>query len=148
MSDRADICELVVRFADAVNRLDVQAWENVWTPQATWIIDPPTDYTNSGSREKLAADFGELLTSSWKSFVQLVDGTMVDITGDTATARSYMTEMGVPLVGEHGYFNHGVYVDRLERTDEGWRFSQRRYQYLYLDAAPIPGTGAPLGGVI
>jgi hypothetical protein len=146
VSDREDITELVVRFADAVNRLDVGQFESVWTPEATWLIDPPTGYSNTGPRAKLASDFGELLSSSWKSFVQLVQGTIVEIDGDRATARSYMTEVGVPLEGDHGYFNHGMYVDDLERTPEGWRFKQRRYRYYYLDDRRLAGIGAPLGG--
>jgi len=148
MSHRGDICELVARFADAVNRLDLEAFENLWTREATWIIDPPTDYRSSGSRAQITAGFGEGMRGHWRSFSQYVHGTVVDFApgGDAAQVRSYLSEIGIPLAGDSGYRNHGTYIDQVERTDEGWRFRQRHYRYLYLDVRAVPGEGAPVGG--
>lgn len=148
MSDREEISELVVRFADAVNRLDIVAFENLWTAQATWIIDPPTDYRVSGPRAEIAAGFEAGMRAGWSSFSQYVHGTVVDIEagGQHALARSYLSELGIPQQGDGGYFNYGTYLDTLERTTEGWRFRERHYRYLYLDGRPLSGTGAPVGG--
>jgi ketosteroid isomerase-like protein len=148
VSDRAEICELVARFADAVNRLDLEQFESVWTPEATWIIDPPTDYRSSGTRAEITAGFNEGMRAHWKSFSQFVHGTVVDLDGDRAVARSYLSEIGIPIEGgdERGYLNYGTYIDALERTPAGWRFRERHYRYLYLDSAALPGQGAPLGG--
>ncbi|MGO9154779.1 nuclear transport factor 2 family protein [Mycobacterium sp.] len=148
MSDRADVAELVVRFADAVNRLDVQQFENVWAPEATWVIDPPTDSRLEGSPHDIATAFGVGMRAAWQSFIQVVHGTVVDVCGDAARARSYLTELGAPLNTEEGYFNHGVYEDELARTEAGWRFTRRHYRYLYLDSRPIHGLAAPLGAVL
>jgi ketosteroid isomerase-like protein len=148
MADREDICELVVRFADAVNRLDLEQFQNVWTPEAKWIIDPPTDYISEGPRAEIASAWLDAMKARWTTFVQLVHGTVVDLDGDTAMARSYVTELGIPQEGDGGYYNHGTYVDTLERTPEGWLFRQRHYRYLYVDSAAIAGKGAPVGGVL
>ena len=148
MSDREEICELVVRFADAVNRLDVEQFERTWAAQATWIIDPPTDYVSKGTPAEIAKTWLEAMQANWASFTQLVQGTVVDVRGDAATARSYLTERGIPSKGTAGYFNHGRYLDELERTDEGWRFRKRRYGYLYIDGSVMSGVGAPLGRVL
>jgi ketosteroid isomerase-like protein len=148
VSDRGDICELVARFADAVNRLDLAAFEYLWTPEATWIIDPPTDYRSRGSRAEITAGFDQGMRGHWRSFSQYVHGTVVDFEpgGDAASVRSYLSEIGIPLEGDGGYSNHGTYIDRVERTAEGWRFRERHYRYLYLDGSTLHGEGAPLGG--
>ncbi|CAB4927439.1 unannotated protein [freshwater metagenome] len=148
MSDHAEIVELVVRFADAVNRLDVEQFEHVWAPEGHWIIDPPTDFELQLPRAEIATIFGDAMTANWASFLQLVHGTVVDIHGDHAHARSYLTEIAVPREGDFGYRNHGQYLDDLVRTDEGWRFARRHYRYLLHDDAPITGNTAPLGGVL
>jgi ketosteroid isomerase-like protein len=148
VSDRGDIVELVVRFADAVNRRDIPQFESVWTPEATWVIDPPTDVSIHAPRAEIAAGFDVANKERMRSFTQLVHGTVVDLDGDTARARSYLTEVGDPVAGDAGYFNHGVYFDELVRTAEGWRFAKRHYRYLYLDTRPIAGRGAPVGGVL
>jgi ketosteroid isomerase-like protein len=148
MSDEQEIRDNMLRFGDAVNRVDIAQFEATWAPEATWIIDPPTDYRSSGPREEIASAFGEALRATYESFVQIVHGAVVEVDGDRATARGWVTERGILIGGEKGYFNHGVYDDQLIRTGEGWRFSQRHYQYLYVDDAPLPGRGAPLGGVL
>lgn len=150
MSDRGEICELVARFTDAVNRLDVVAFESVWAPEATLIIGPPTDYRKSGSRAEIAAEVEAGMRAGWSSFLQFVHGTVVELDGDRAVARSYLSEIAIPIDGgdERGYRNYGTYVDVLERTSEGWRFRERHYSYLYLDMAPVPGQAAPLGSVL
>ena len=150
MSDREDIRELVVRFADALNRLDAVQFEYLWTPHATWIIDPPTDFASEAPREELAERFVDAIQTRYSTFFQLVQGTVVDIDvdGDVAFARSYVTELAIPRDGVQGYFNHGTYHDELERIDEGWRFRRRHYRYLYIDTRPIAGEGAPVGGTI
>jgi ketosteroid isomerase-like protein len=146
VSDRGDIVELVARFADAVNRLDLEQFEQLWTPEATWVIDPPTGLDMTATRQEITAMFGEGMRGNWSSFSQYVHGTVVDIDGERATARSYLAEIGIPREGDGGYHNHGTYLDELERTAEGWRFRRRHYRYLYLEAAALTGVGAPLGG--
>lgn len=148
MSDRGDIVELVVRFADAVNRMDLEQFEQLWMPEATWLIDPPTNYAFTGPRTELTAGFGAAMPGAWKSFTQLVHGTVVDLDSDSAQARSYLTELGAPAEGDGGYYNHGTYFDELTRTAAGWRFAKRHYRYLYIETGPLAGRGAPVGGVL
>jgi ketosteroid isomerase-like protein len=142
MRDRAEINELAVRFADAVNRIDTDAFRDVWAPQATWIIDPPTDFKISGTREEVAGTFGEAMRANYEFFVQIPQSLLIEVSGDTATARSYLTEHGRTRAGG-GYFNYGYYLDELTRTPEGLRFSIRHYVYLYVDDTVPPGKPFP-----
>ena len=46
---------------------------------------------------------------------------MIDLDGDTATARSYFT-----VHSNNGPDHSGTYDDRLLLTSQGWRFARRR----------------------
>lgn len=54
---------------------------------------------------------------------------VVDITDDTATARSFVNEIAR---GKDGSANHNlsVYEDELKRTATGWVFTKRNYKVL------------------
>lgn len=143
-SDQERIRNLIGSFTDAVNRLDTAAFEAVWTPEATWIIDPPTGVTITDSREAIAAGMGEALPALWSSFIQSVNGAAISVEGDRATARVYVAEIGIHR--DRGpERNLGVYDDTLERTADGWRFGLRHYHYLHIDNSPITGQIAAVG---
>jgi hypothetical protein len=38
------------------------------------------------------------------------------------------------------YRNNGVWHDQLRRSGDGWVFTHRTYQYLWLDLSPLPET--------
>lgn len=46
---------------------------------------------------------------------------LIEVTGDTATSRSYFT-----VISDNGPDHSGTYDDRLIRGEQGWRFSLRR----------------------
>lgn len=46
---------------------------------------------------------------------------LIEVEGDTATARSYFT-----VYSNHGPDHAGTYNDRLVRTPAGWRFAHRQ----------------------
>jgi ketosteroid isomerase-like protein len=143
-ADQEQIRNLIGRFTDAINRVDVAAFASVWTSEATWIIDPPTGLTSADTCEAIAAGMGAALPALWSSFIQSINGAAIAVDGDRATARVYLGELGVHR--ERGpQRNLEVYDDTLERTAEGWRFRLRHYHYLYLDESPITGHIAPVG---
>jgi ketosteroid isomerase-like protein len=143
-SDQEQIRNLIGLFTDAVNRVDVEAFTSVWTPEATWIIDPPAGVTIADAREEIAAGMGQALPALWSSFIQSISGAAIGVDGDRATARVYVAELGIHR--ERGpERNLGVYDDALERTAEGWRFRLRHYHYLYIDNSPVTGQIAPVG---
>ena len=45
---------------------------------------------------------------------------LIEMTGDTATARSYFA-----VTSNNGPDHSGTYTDNLVRTDKGWRFAKR-----------------------
>jgi len=140
MVDEWDIRELAVRFADAITRGDFTDMPQLWMPDGVWRIMPPGDAHVEGGGEHIA----EVLTersAAWQFFVQIVHHGLVRLDGDRAHARWYLTETARPAGGGDDYFNHGLYVDELVRTADGWRFSSRAYHYLYLDRSRLRGEG-------
>ncbi|MDO7842068.1 nuclear transport factor 2 family protein [Sphingomonas immobilis] len=51
---------------------------------------------------------------------------LIELDGDTATARSYFQ-----VVTNQGLDHHGHYADRLVRTAEGWRIAHRSVRIDY-----------------
>jgi SnoaL-like domain len=74
-------------------------------------------------------------------FVQFAVQGSVEINGDEATARCVCHE-AARGPGESYYRNNGVWTDRLRRSDNGWVFTSRTYQCLWLDLSPFPGTSS------
>jgi len=143
VTDHTEIAALTARFADAVTRQDAAAFEALWTPQATWRIDPPMDVVLEASASEIAQAFSAGMDANWSWFFQLSHGTVVDaVEGDIARSRSYISESANTRGGD-SYHNVGVYFDVLERTPDGWRYQSRHYRYLYVSDTPLPGTGIP-----
>lgn len=144
LSDRLEIEDLVLRFADAVCRNDPREVAALWADEGTWTIDPPKNFSLTGTPAELSRPI-EAMPLRWDSFLQITHGTTVRGSGDAASARTYLTEIGVEKGATGSYFNHAVYEDELIRTAEGWRFRVRRYRYLYIDESPLAGRFTDFG---
>jgi hypothetical protein len=83
----------------------------------------------------------ERLQSLWQFFVQNAHPGFVRIDGDEAYGRVYIVELG-RMRDRCEQLNYSLYHDRYERTSEGWRFAERRYEVRYLDTSPLPGSPA------
>ncbi|MGE3691001.1 MAG: nuclear transport factor 2 family protein [Novosphingobium sp.] len=59
--------------------------------------------------------------------VQLNSPALIDVSGDTATARSNIHEGGKVAGEDQGFLFLGYYDDELVRTDAGWKFIRRRF---------------------
>jgi hypothetical protein len=139
VADRIEIQDLVLGFADGVTMNDVAKVESVWAETGTWTIDPPKNFSLTGTPAELAGPIAAM-PQRWSSFVQLVYGTTATGSGDAATARSYITEVATQAEGAGTHFNYAIYEDELVRTTAGWRFRTRRYRYLYIDERPLGGV--------
>jgi ketosteroid isomerase-like protein len=140
MDDERAIRQLAVRFADAITRGDFSDMPQLWSPDGVWRIMPPGDAHVRGDGARMREVLVER-SARWQWFVQMVHDGIVRVDGDRARARWYLTELGRPAGDGEDYFNHGLYVDELVRTADGWRFRSRTYHYLYLDRSPLSGEG-------
>jgi hypothetical protein len=136
-ADAAAIEDLVKRYCDAVTRRDWDAFEALFSESAVLAIGDPVATRFEGAhaiREGMSAmvDAQELL-------VQVSYGTVVDFDGpDRARSRSTIREM-VRGEGLAGLVVFGIYSDAFARESGGWRFTERRLQFLYIDETPLLG---------
>ena len=140
--DHAAIAQLVARFDDAVNRRDVAEFQRLWTEDAVWEIGNPQPLHAQG-REQVVQTWQGMLGSTVWLFRGSFAG-VVQLAGDTASGRWPCIETGTFKDGR-GYDNRALYEDRYQRTPQGWRFSHRRYLYLWLSGEKLPGNAVPLG---
>ena len=89
-------------------------------------------------REEILAG-GERLQSQWDFFVQTTHPGTIQLNGDTAAGRAYLCEL-IRLRNGHSELNYAIYHDRYQRTPDGWRFTDRRYEVRYHDSTPHTGT--------
>ena len=137
VADELAIRDLVARSADAVVRFDEKAWIDCWAESSRWIL--------GGS----AADGRDAILSRWLmvmgtiDFVaQLPEYGMLDVSGDRATGRWYVTELLWFKGGDPARIL-GVYHDAYLRVDGAWKFEQRRFDVLYTGAPDLSGQTFP-----
>jgi uncharacterized protein (TIGR02246 family) len=134
VEDELAIQDLGARYVDAVNRLDGQAWKATWAKDSTWLI--------MGQEIKGRENIFEFWTQTMTLFdfviMSLNSGT-VDINGDSASGRCYMTEY-ISMKGAGPMTTQGVYNDNFIKEDGEWLISSRGYHVLYQGPADLSGT--------
>ncbi len=138
LSDRFEIQDLLVAYADAIDRRDWDALDEVFTP------DADIDYTAMGGIRGSLAEIKEFLAEGlgwFTSFQHLTATPRIVLDGDTATGRAIchnpMTLTDADGVS-HTVFIGLWYIDDYVRTPAGWRISARREERSYVHNAP-PG---------
>jgi ketosteroid isomerase-like protein len=136
IADRFEIEALRGEFTDASMRLDFDRFASLFTEDGAWRM-PHID-EDLVTREVIRAGV-ERLRALWDYFVQTVHPGTIELDGDTAVGRSYVSEFGRFRDGS-SMLNYSVYHDRYERTPHGWRFAERVYEVRYLDTSPLAGS--------
>ena len=140
MNDQQEITELLARYADGVNRRDLDAWTKVWSEDAI--------YTLNGAPKKVGRDaivaLYEKAMGIVESMLQVVHNGTVEVDGDSATGRWYVSEHH-GLGDDKSVYVIGVYQDRYIRTADGWKFAERHFDHLYLENrnGELSGTSFP-----
>ncbi|MFF5075500.1 nuclear transport factor 2 family protein [Actinoplanes sp. NPDC000266] len=138
--DEAAVRDTIVRFADIATRGDFDAFRTLWSDDATWIIggtDRQPFERRADGIDQIAALY-RTLREERDYFIQFVIPGAIDIDGDTATTRS-MCHEAARGPGQNYYRNNGIWTDTFRRTDNGWVFTNRTFQYLWLDFSPFTG---------
>jgi hypothetical protein len=131
--DRVEIVELLVRYAHCCDDRDFAGAGACFTP------DAQAEY--SGVRlprgvEHIVAHLQPLANLALTQ--HMVGSVSVRLDGDAATARSYAVAHLVRATADgHDVVHRGLcYDDRLVRTSDGWRISDRRHRVLWSTSAP------------
>ena len=130
ISDRLEIYELLDRYAGAIDRIDMELLDTVFTPDA-WI-----DYTAFAEFGAIAGDYPTIrkwlrdALSRSPGHQHIIANKEISISGDAGAGRVLcLNPMKMeerdrddrPRVGFHGLW----YVDDYARTAHGWRIAKR-----------------------
>jgi ketosteroid isomerase-like protein len=136
IADRVEIDALRAEFTDAVMMRDYDRVGRLFTPDGTLRM-PNIPVELTGLDEIRA--FGERVPAIVSYFIQNTHPGPIQLDGDTASGRAYMFEL-IGLRDGQSELNYAIYHDRYQRTPDGWRFTDRRYEVRYHDSAPHTGT--------
>ena len=136
MSDRFEIQDLIVDYAMAIDGTDFDALDALFT------TDAHIDYTATGGIAGTLAEIKAFLPDGLKwfsSFQHLTTTAKIVIDGDRATGRT-ICHNPMTLANKDGSTHTMTvglwYVDRFERTADGWRFSERIEELSYMHNLP------------
>jgi ketosteroid isomerase-like protein len=142
IADRVEIEALRGEFTDTVMMNDHDRLASLFTPDAALRI--PDANIELAGREEIRA-LGERRQALADYFVQTTHPGTIQLDGDTASGRAYISEL-IRLRDGSSHLNYAIYHDRYQRTPDGWRFTERVYEIRYLDTTPLVGSAPHAAG--
>jgi hypothetical protein len=133
LADELAIRQLVARYADGVTRNDEETWIGTWTHDGSWTLG---GNTSTGHANLLAT--WKSLMALFETVVQLPQHGLLDFAGDRATGRWVVVELGRTASGGASA-SVGSYRDHYQRVESGWKFSQRRFDFIYSGPPDLSG---------
>ena len=140
--DKQDICELLYRYALAVDTNNFAQMAHIFTPDATFSLVG----MEAAEWEWSVSEYCEFVSAIVRKCDWVMHNTtnvIVDVHGDEASATSYLSTAYGVKAGEHvaqfGVHNAkpvdvqigAHYRDQLVRTAAGWRIARRVCKALY-----------------
>jgi SnoaL-like domain len=155
--DELAIRQLAAAYADACNRMNPVDMAAVYAEDGELVALQFSEKPMKG-REKLQRIFANLISERDFIFYMIFSG-IVNLDGDKATARWWVSELRQVKGADHVVVMLACFQDDVVRLAEGWRFSRRvvkpMFHYevqakdLHLDAPPfvsIATLPGPLAG--
>jgi ketosteroid isomerase-like protein len=136
IADRVEIEALRGEFTDAAMMRDSDRAASLFTPDGA--LRMPNVPVELVGREEIRG-WGERVPAIVDYFVQTTHPGMIQLDGDTATGRAYMSEL-IGLRDGRSELNYAIYHDRYQRTGDGWKFTERVYEVRYHDTSPLAGS--------
>lgn len=138
LADRAEIIDLCVRYARALDSRDWALLSTCFDPHVSVQYGGLGPIEGFEAVEKVCRDALEPLAASQ----HLLGNFSVEVDGDDASCECYLQAQHVRpgLPGGDKYIVAGRYTDRLQRRPTGWRITQRKLDVVWTD-----GNSAVLG---
>jgi len=142
MADRCEIEALRGEYTDALMMRDYDRLASLFTEDG--VVRIPYINAEAVSRQEIRAGV-ERLQGLWDYFVQTTHPGTIQLEGDTAVGRAYISEFGHLRDGSCE-LNYSVYHDRYQHTPDGWKFAERVSEVRYLDTTELSGSAPPAAG--
>jgi ketosteroid isomerase-like protein len=123
IADRVEIDAVRGEFTDAVMMRDYDRIALLFTPEGTWRM--PNIPVELEGREAIRA-WGRRVPDVVDFLAQNTHPGMIQLDGDTASGRAYMSEAGRGRDSRGGP-NYAIYHARYQRTGDGLKFAERVY---------------------
>ena len=136
IADRVEIEALRGEFSDAVMMNDHDRLASLFTRDG--VVRIPEGDIEADGREEIRA-LGERRQALTDYFVQTTHPGTIQLDGDIATGRVYLSELARGRDGS-SHLNYFVYHDRYQRTPDGWKFAERVDEVRYLDTSALAGS--------
>ena len=130
--DRLGIRELIDSYSDAVTQRDAEAWGANWAEDSRWCLPDlgVPEWNEILGKKKIVEEWTRMMgdfhgdedAPAVCSF--LCNPGAMEVTGDTATARSYSTEVFLDEKGRT-LETKGQYDDKFVKIDGAWYFKER-----------------------
>ncbi len=143
IADRVQIEALRGEPTDAAMMRDYDRVASLFTHDG--VVRIPHIGAEAVSREEIHAG-SERLQALLDYFVQTTHPGTIQLDGDTASGRAYISEL-IRFRDGRSELNYAIYHDRYRRTGDGWKFTERIYEVRYLDHSPLAGS-APSQGAL
>ena len=136
ISDRIEINDLLIRYSVAIDEKDWELLDTVYTH------DAKIDYTTSGGITGEYPEVRAWLAKALAPFTMtqhLISNSVVDVDGDSATARTMVFNPMGTDDGKGGlrmFYVGAWYEDKLVRTGAGWRIAERFERKAFMDVRP------------
>lgn len=124
--DRVAINDVLARYADGVNRRDVDLWASSWDEDGEWFLFGPDPVKG---RDNIASTWKEAI-AGYPFVVMFASQGEVVIEGDHARGISYTNEVARTGDGTELRVT-GTYEDRYTRRNGRWGFSFRKFTQLH-----------------
>lgn len=128
-ADELAIHQLAAAYADACNRMSAVDMASVYAPDGELIALQFSERPIKG-REKLLKVFNNLIADRDFIYFMIFSG-IVNIAGDTATARWWVAELRQVRGDDKIILILASYQDKAIRGPEGWRFAQRMVKPMF-----------------
>lgn len=144
LSDRFEIQDLLADYCHAIDTQNFNALDEIFTEDA--MVDYTAVGGAKGNLEETKA-YLEVALQKFAGMQHMLGLPQIKIEGDIASGRTIcFNPMVIDREGEPHVFFVGVwYVDKLIRTDAGWRIQHRSEEFSYFHNFPSDFTPADPG---
>jgi ketosteroid isomerase-like protein len=124
MLEKVEIQETISRYHEGASKFDWDAIIATFLPDGIWEVPSLKVRAegHAGLRETMPA-----LVETIEYLVQINAPAIIEVDGETASARSLIRELAKFRDGGMYMDVVGQFDDRLRRTPEGWRFAHRTF---------------------
>jgi ketosteroid isomerase-like protein len=143
IADRVQIEALRGEATDAAMMRDYDRVASLFTHDG--VVRIPHIGSEAVSREEIRAG-SERLQGLLDYFVQTTHPGMIELDGDAASGRVYISEL-MRFSDGGSELNYAIYHDRYRRTGDGWKFTERIYEVRCLDHSPLAGSAPGRGAL-